>query len=81
MKLKVSSIVLTCLAFVTCGATMVFAAPPTEACSLLTPAQVSAVLGVSVGAGEKLVPNNTALCGREVSGQRKGLAAEVLAKL
>lgn len=69
MNLKVSFIVLTCLAFVTCGATLAFAAPPTDACSLLTPAQVSAVLGVSVGAGEKLVPNSTALCGWEVPGQ------------
>lgn len=69
MKLKVSFIVLTCLAFVTCGATVVFAAPPTDACSLLTPAQVSAVLGVSVGAGEKLVPTSPSLCGWEVPGQ------------
>lgn len=44
------------------------ASPPTDACSLLTPAEVSAVLGVSVGAGEKIVPNNTALCGWDVTG-------------
>jgi hypothetical protein len=35
----------------------------TDACSLLTPAQVSAVLGVQVGPGEHIVPNNTAMCG------------------
>jgi hypothetical protein len=46
------------------------AAPPTDACSLLTPAQVTAVLGVPVGAGEKIAPNSTALCGWEVPGQK-----------
>jgi len=33
------------------------AAPPTDACSMLTPAQVSAALGVTVGAG-KAIPQN-----------------------
>lgn len=32
-----------------------YAAPPTDACSLLTQAQVSAALGVSVGPGQHLV--------------------------
>ena len=45
-------------------------ASPTDACALLTQAQVSGVLGVSVGAGEKIVPNNTALCGWEVPGDK-----------
>ena len=39
------------------------AAPPTDACALLTQAQVSAVLGVSVGAGQRLAPGQPALCG------------------
>ncbi|HKF51902.1 MAG TPA: hypothetical protein VKB26_06290 [Candidatus Acidoferrales bacterium] len=47
-----------------------YAAPPGDACALLTSAQVSAVLGVSVGAGEKILPNNTAVCGWEVPGQK-----------
>lgn len=47
-----------------------FAAPRTDACSLLTPAQVSAVLGVAVGSGEKISPGSTALCGWEVPGQK-----------
>lgn len=46
------------------------ATPPTDACSLLTAAQVSTALGVSVGAGEKIVPNSTAICGWEVPGQK-----------
>ncbi|HLW80888.1 MAG TPA: hypothetical protein VKS20_02485 [Candidatus Acidoferrales bacterium] len=37
------------------------AAPPANACSLLTPAQVSAVLGVKVGAGTSF-PGNSKLC-------------------
>jgi hypothetical protein len=60
MKFKLSLIVPTCLALVTLGATMAQAAPPTDACSLLTPAQVSAVLGVKVGAGTSL--GNSKLC-------------------
>jgi hypothetical protein len=46
------------------------AAPPTDACSLLTPAQVTAVLGVSVAAGERIVPGSAALCGWEIAGQK-----------
>lgn len=46
------------------------ATPPTDACSLLTPAQVTAVLGESVSAGEKLLPSSAALCGWEVAGQK-----------
>jgi hypothetical protein len=45
-------------------------APPTDACALLTQAQVSGVLGVSVGAGEHIVPNSTYLCGWEVPGEK-----------
>ncbi|MBV9608465.1 MAG: hypothetical protein JO187_02815 [Acidobacteria bacterium] len=45
----------------------------TDACSLLTPAQVSAVLGVQVGPGERLVPSNTSMCGWSEPGH-KGLS-------
>jgi hypothetical protein len=38
------------------------AAPPDDACSLLTPAQVSAVLGVSVGAGSHQSPKYLKTC-------------------
>lgn len=41
------------LAFVTCGATMAEAAPPTNPCSLLSTAQVSATLGTNVAAGKQ----------------------------
>jgi len=39
-----------------------YAAPPKDACALLTSAQVSAVLGVTVGAGTPLTPTSTNLC-------------------
>jgi hypothetical protein len=48
-----------------------FAAPPADACSLLSPAQVSAVLGVQVGAGERVVPNSPKLCGFGGAGAEK----------
>jgi hypothetical protein len=57
-------------AFAMSGPRAAYAAPPTDACSLLTPAQVTAVLGVSVAAGEKLAPGSAALCGWEVPGQK-----------
>jgi hypothetical protein len=38
------------------------AAAPTDACALLTPAQVSAVLGVTVGAGKPMTPTNSTFC-------------------
>lgn len=52
------------------GPRLLYAAPPSDACSLLTQAQVSAVLGVPVGPGQKLLPNSAALCGWEVPGQK-----------
>jgi hypothetical protein len=42
------------------GARTAYAGPPTDACSLLTPAQVSAVLGLKVDAGTPL-PGNSRL--------------------
>ena len=44
-------------------------ASPTDACSLLTQAQVSAALGVTVSAGQKLMPNTPSICGWEVPGE------------
>lgn len=60
-----------CLAVAVFMPHIVFAATPTDACSLLTPAEVSAVLGVSVRVGEKIVPNSTALCGWDVPGEKR----------
>lgn len=38
-----------------CDSRAAYGAPPSDPCSLLTPAQVSAVLGMQVGAGKSLV--------------------------
>jgi hypothetical protein len=39
------------------------AAPPSDACTLLTQDQVSGVLGIPVDAGHHLVPSSPSLCG------------------
>lgn len=44
------------------SARVVQAAPPTDACSLLTSAKVNAVLGVSVGSGKETVPGLSRSC-------------------
>jgi hypothetical protein len=49
------------------------AAPPGDACSLLTPAQVSAVLGVSMGAGSYVTPQNLKTCTWTAPGGTKGV--------
>jgi hypothetical protein len=38
-------------------------APADDACSLLTQAQVSAVLGISVEPGQRVIPNSPKMCG------------------
>jgi hypothetical protein len=55
-----------------------FAAPPTDACSLATAAQVSEVLGVHVGAGERLFPTSTKLCGFGGSGAAKHVVLAII---
>jgi hypothetical protein len=49
------------------------AAPPSDACALLTEAQVNGVLGLPVGAGQHLTPNSPSACvwGREDPGSKK----------
>jgi hypothetical protein len=46
-----------------CGSRVAFAAPPSDACSLLTTAQVSDVLGVSVKSGDHVVATSPTMCG------------------
>jgi hypothetical protein len=53
------------LLFAAAGTQAAFAAAPTDACSLLTPAQVSAVLGMAVGPGASLTPKVCRWGGRE----------------
>jgi len=55
-----------------------YAAPPTDACALLTSAQVSAVLGVSVGVGERIVPSSSTLCGYGGAGAAKRVVVAII---
>ena len=45
------------------ASTAAAAAAPSDACALLTAAQVSTVLGVTVAEGEHIVPNSLTSCG------------------
>jgi hypothetical protein len=54
------------------------AAPPTDACALVTPAQVSAVLGVTVGPGEHIAPSSTILCGFGSPNAQKRVVTEII---
>ena len=62
-KFALQTILLGCFFFVAGALGAAYAAPPKDACALLTPAQVSAVLGVTVGAGEHILPPSSTLCG------------------
>ena len=51
------------LMMVSCGPNLAFAALPSDACSLLTTAKVSEVLGAAVKNGERIVPTSPIMCG------------------
>ena len=75
MKLKLT---LMAAALIVFSASAAYAAPPTDSCALVTPAQVSAVLGVTVGAGEHIIPSNTTLCGYGGAGAQKRVVMAIL---
>jgi hypothetical protein len=60
--LKLTAVFGVLFVFFVGGARIALAAPPKNACSLLTTAQVSAVVGTSVGAGTPLLPTDTKAC-------------------
>ena len=49
-----------------------------DACALATPVQVSAVLGVKVGPGERIVPNSSTLCGFGGAGAAKRVVVAII---
>lgn len=61
-KLKFVAAIFVLFAFFIGGPRVASAAPPTDACSLLTTAQVSAVLGVTAETGKPLAPTITKVC-------------------
>ncbi len=76
-KATVATIFAAIFIFAMCSTQPAYAAPPTDACSLLTPAQVSAALGVPVSAQESwskgvhvvsdLAPSQARRCGESIS--------------
>jgi hypothetical protein len=56
-----------------CDSRAAYGAPPSDPCSLLTPAQVSAVLDAQVGAGKRVAPT---LCDWRALGQPMGMKAK-----
>lgn len=56
------------------------AAPPINACSLLTSAQVSDVLGTSVGAGTALFPTDTKDCQWRTTGTGSKISVQLFLK-
>jgi hypothetical protein len=63
IKFVNTALLSTLLVFASCSSRLAFAAPPTDACSLLTTAQVSEVLGVSLKSGERVVATSPTMCG------------------
>lgn len=52
-----------------------------DACSLLTQAQVSAVLGVPVDTGKRVIPNSTLMCGWSEHGGPTAISKRVVLTL
>ena len=69
MKFRLTLVAVVFFSLAAANSRTEYAAPVTDACSLLTAAQVSAVLGISLGPGEEILRSSTALCGWEVPGQ------------
>jgi hypothetical protein len=67
-KNSLGAIILAVLIVAAAAAPSAAAAPPSDACPLLTPAEVSAVVGVSVGAGTHITPTYLKSCTWSPSG-------------
>ena len=61
-KISLSAVIAAIFIVAAATALSASAAPPDDACSLLTQAQVSAALGVSVGAGSHMPPKYLRMC-------------------
>ena len=72
------AVVIACAASLVAFAVPARGAQPGDACSLLTPAQVSAVLGVKVGPGERVVPGSSKLCGFGGAGAAKRVVVAII---
>ena len=61
-KNTLGAIIAAIFIIVAAAAPSAVAAPPSDACPLLTPAEISAVVGVSVGAGAHMTPTYLKSC-------------------
>lgn len=61
--MKVKFAIAAIVAFAAVSASAVTAAPPSDACTLLTKEQVGEALGVAIQPGEHIVPNVATACG------------------
>lgn len=73
MKFKMMLIAVTFVVFSMSRMRLASAAPLTDACALVTPAQVSAALGVTVKPGEYMLPSNKTICTFDSADQKKGV--------
>jgi hypothetical protein len=78
MKFKLMVMIAAFLALATASVHTTYGAPPADACALVTPAQVSAVLGIKVGPGERVVPTSPTLCGYGGAGAAKRVVVAII---
>ena len=78
MKFKLMLIAVTFAMFSIGCVPLAYATPPTDACALVTPAQVSAALGVTVKPGEYMFPSNKTICTFDSAGQKRGVEVAIV---
>jgi hypothetical protein len=78
MKFKLTVMIAAFFALATVSVHTTYGAPPTDACALVTPAQVSAVLGVKIGPGERVVPTSPKLCGYGGAGAARRVVVAII---
>lgn len=78
MKFKLTLMAAALVLFSTGAERFAYAAPPADACALVTPAQVSTALGVTVKPGEYMVPSNKTICTFDSANQKKGVEVAIV---
>lgn len=78
MKSKMVLMAITLVVFSIASVPLAYAAPPADACALVTPAQVSAALGVTVKSGEYMFPSNKTICTFDSAGAKTGVEVAIV---
>ena len=82
MRLKLKLVLITAALSVCAGGNAAYAAPPSDACSLVTAAQVSTALGITVGAaGKGSVPHDCDWSQPGAALGGKGVRVEILGSM